>query len=445
MHISDLQERMRVCGIAGAGGAGFPAYAKLNEKADVIILNCAECEPLFKPHRQLLEKYTGEILGTLELIAKNIDASFIVAVKKAYKQTVDAVESLIGEYPHGKVCLLEEIYPIGDEVVLIYETTGRRVKSGGLPIECGVIVYNVETMLDIYHAFKAKKPVTHKYVTVAGEVKEPKTLRVPIGTEISHLIKLCGGVTCDSPGFINGGPMTGKPAKLTDTVTKTTNGILVLPENLTVISKRRERTSNSVKRAMSTCCHCRMCTDLCPRNQLGHPIEPHAFMNAIANGVNRAADIKALINSQYCSQCGVCEMYACMQGLSPRSLIGEFRDGLRKNGLKLELREPAEINPMREYRRLPVKRLTERLGLTKYDVPAPIDENVQMPEYIRINLRQNIGVPAKPVVSENDDVKAETIIAEATDGLSIPLHCPADGTVEEITSNFIKIRVKERK
>lgn len=445
MHISDLQERIRVCAVAGAGGAGFPAYAKLSEKADVIILNCAECEPLFKPHRQLLEKYTGEILSTLELISKALDASFIVAVKKAYKSTVNAVESLISEYSHGKICLLEEVYPAGDEVVLIYETTGRRVKSGGLPIECGATVFNVETMLNIYYAFKSKTPVMYKYVTVAGEVKEPKTLRVPLGTEFSHLIKLCGGVTREDVAFISGGPMTGKPAKLTDTVTKTTNGILVLPEELSVVTKRMQKSSNSIKRAMSTCCHCRMCTDMCPRNQLGHPIEPHAFMNAMANGINRAADIKALVNSQYCSQCGICEMYACMQGLSPRTLIGEFRDGLRQNGVKPEKREPAQINPMREYRRLPVKRLTERLGLAKYDVPAPIIEETKLPGYVRVSLRQNIGILPKPVVSEQDEIEDGTVIAEAADGLSLPIHSPVSGIIEEITNNFIKISVKERK
>ena len=46
MKLTDLSTIMKDCGIVGAGGAGFPSYAKLNEKADTIILNCAECEPL---------------------------------------------------------------------------------------------------------------------------------------------------------------------------------------------------------------------------------------------------------------------------------------------------------------------------------------------------------------------------------------------------------------
>ena len=54
MKITELSEILRECGVVGAGGAGFPSYAKLNEKADTVILNCAECEPLLKLHRQVM-------------------------------------------------------------------------------------------------------------------------------------------------------------------------------------------------------------------------------------------------------------------------------------------------------------------------------------------------------------------------------------------------------
>jgi len=443
MQISDLKDRARLCGIAGAGGAGFPAYAKLNEKADIIVLNCAECEPLFKQHRQLLEKYTIEILSTLELISKTIDAKFIVGIKEEYKKAVAAVKSNIDSFEHGSISLIDEIYPAGDEVVLIYETTGRRVKSGGLPIDVGVTVFNVETVLNMYYAYKAKTPVTYKYVTVAGEVENPQTLRVPVGTEFSHLIKLCGGVTESDTVIISGGPMTGRISDENDTVTKTTNGILVMPSGIDVVTKRQQKSSNAIKRAMSTCCHCRMCTELCPRHQLGHPIEPHAFMNAISNGINSSADVKALVNSQYCCDCGVCELYACFQGLSPRTLISEFKNGMRAKGIKFEQREPSDVDPMREYKKIPVKRVLEKLGLSKYDVPAPIIEECELPGYLKISLRQNIGVPAVTAVSEKDEVLAGQVIAEPAEGLSMPIHSPVDGTIDFINDKFIRIKVKK--
>ncbi len=48
--------------LVGAGGAGFPTYMKLTDKANTILMNCAECEPLLKLHRQLLEKHAYEIM-----------------------------------------------------------------------------------------------------------------------------------------------------------------------------------------------------------------------------------------------------------------------------------------------------------------------------------------------------------------------------------------------
>ena len=236
--------------------------------------------------------------------------------------------------------------------------------------------------------------------------------------------------------------MTGNISDENETVTKTTNGILVMPSNLDVVTKRQQNPSIAIKRAMSACCHCRMCTELCPRHQLGHPIEPHAFMNAMANGVNGAADVKALVNSQYCCQCGVCELYACFQGLSPRTLIGQFKAGLRANGVKFEKCEPGEIDPIREYKKIPVKRVAERLGISKYDVAAPIIEDAELPEYLKISMRQNIGAPAKVIVSEKDKVKAGQVLAEAAEGLSMPIHSPVDGTVEFVSDKFIKIKVK---
>ena len=70
MNFEELVALIKQNGIVGAGGAGFPTYAKLDKRADTIILNCAECEPLLKLHRQILVRYAYEILSTLDLIRK---------------------------------------------------------------------------------------------------------------------------------------------------------------------------------------------------------------------------------------------------------------------------------------------------------------------------------------------------------------------------------------
>ena len=117
MDMNTFGAIMREAGVVGAGGAGFPSYAKLNQAADTIILNCAECEPLLKLHRQVLARYAKEIMMTLEEIADTIGAEqVIIAVKHAYTEAVEAVEAHLGEFKKTKIGLLPEIYPAGDDI-----------------------------------------------------------------------------------------------------------------------------------------------------------------------------------------------------------------------------------------------------------------------------------------------------------------------------------------
>ncbi len=439
MQFDELAGIMKSCGVVGAGGAGFPSYAKLNKKADTVILNCAECEPLFRMHRQLLARYTYEILTALEFVREAVEAErIIVAVKPSYKDAISAVRDRLESFPNVTVKPLPEVYPAGDEVVTIYETTGRVVPPGKIPISVGCIVFNVETMLNTYYAVTEMRPVTEKYVTVGGAVKNPTTYRVPIGMRFSELAELAGGSTVEDAAYMSGGVMTGKLAKETDVVTKTTNAVLVLPENHPVIVKRKTRTTMNIKRSMSSCCQCRTCTDLCPRNMLGHPVEPHLFMRAVSKGMD--SDIKAVLNTAYCVQCGVCEMYACPQGLAPKTLMGECKDMLKQRGVKLDEPEFQPVNPMRPYRMVQMKRLLGRLGLTPYVVKAPlVDESIE-PKEVKILMSQHIGIPAKPIVKKGDTIEAGQKIATVGDKLGCDIYSPKSGKVIELTDNYMVIR-----
>ena len=121
MEIEQLSKLMQENGIVGAGGAGFPSYAKLNAKTETLILNCAECEPLLKLHRQLLEKYAAEIADTFYKIGRTVGAKeMVIGIKKSYKKTIEALHAVLDAYPNMRLGLLDEVYPAGDEVVLIY-------------------------------------------------------------------------------------------------------------------------------------------------------------------------------------------------------------------------------------------------------------------------------------------------------------------------------------
>lgn len=439
MQFEALAEIMKNGGVVGAGGAGFPSYAKLNKKADTIILNCAECEPLFRVHRQLLAGYTYEILTALEYVRRAVDADrIIIAVKPSYKDAIEAVKDQAQSFSNVTICPLPEVYPAGDEVVTIYEATGRVVPPGQLPISVGCIVYNVETMLNTYYAIEENKPVTKKYVTVGGAVKNPVTLHVPLGMKFSELISLAGGATIQDFALLSGGAMTGRLGKMTEVVTKTTNAVLVLPKNHPVILKRKSKTTLNIKRSMSSCCQCSSCTDMCPRYLLGHPIEPHLFMRAVSKGMEQ--DSKAIINTLYCAQCGICEMYACPQGLSPKSIMGECKDMLRAKGLKPEPLEAAPVSSMRTYRRVQMKRLLSRLGLTEYVVKAPLDESEIKPKEVKLMFSQHIGAPAVPVIKKGDKINIGDLIASAADGLSVPVYSSVSGTVKELTKDYAVIK-----
>lgn len=439
MTFEELTGIMKQCGVCGAGGAGFPSYAKLDKRADTIILNCAECEPLLRLHRQVLALHAYEIMHALAQMARMVEAErVIIAVKASYREAVQAVEANLPSFPMISIGLLPEIYPAGDEVVTIYETTGRVVPPGQLPISIGVCVFNVETIYNVSQALATGKPVTHKYISIAGAVRRPSTYLAPLGITYQELIDLAGGALIDQPALIAGGPMTGLLCQPYDVVTKTSNAVLVLPENHPMILNRKTRSSVDLQRAMSVCCQCQMCTDLCPRYLLGHPIQPHALMRAASYG--QAADESAFLNSMFCSQCGLCEQ-ACMQGLSPRKLIGTFRNALRKNGVTPPKGvEAAPVAPERDARRMPMHRLIARLGLAPYDVPAPLTEDPVNAKVVKLKLSQHIGAPAKAVVQVGDRVSLGQPVAEMEEGkLGVPVHASMDGVVREVTDQFVVI------
>lgn len=439
MNIEEFKALLRENGIVGAGGAGFPTYAKLDKRADTLILNCAECEPLLRLHRQVLKMFTHEILSTLDQLAKALEVETVyIGVKGSYKRTVEAVKAELASFENMKLCTLPEVYPAGDEVVLTYEATGRVVPAGAIPLSVGVTVLNVETVYNVYRAMQGK-PVTHKYVTVTGEVASPVTVYAPLGITISELLTLAGGVTIEDPAYIIGGPMMGRLGSTSEVVTKTTNAVLVLPKTLPLVQKKLSKPAIDMKRAMAACCQCSYCSSLCPRALLGHPIDPSAFMYVASNGITN--DAAPYVNSLFCSGCGLCELYSCGQGLSPRSLLAECKNGLRQHGVKPP-QAPAMsgVDAARGQRMVPLSRLRSRLGLNAYNKSAPILESDVTAARLRVSLSQHIGAPAVPTVKQGDRVEAgQPIAAAAENALSVAIHAPMSGVIAEVGERAITI------
>lgn len=437
MQLNELKDLLRDAGVVGAGGAGFPSYAKLSDKVDTIILNCAECEPLLKVHRQVLEEYTAEILSALsDLVAASGAKKGIIAIKAHYESALLALEHEIKDYPSLKIHKLQAVYPAGDEIILIKEVTGKVVDPGKLPLSVGVTVCNVESVYNVWRAMHGH-PVTDKFVTVAGEVAHPTTLRVPLGTKISELIAAVGGVTVEDPACVGGGPMMGRLISPHEPVTKTTNAIIVLPSDHTVVMNKKRNNAINLRRTMSVCCQCHSCTDLCSRRVIGYPVYPHLVMRVLSNGGK--GDIEALAGSMFCSGCGLCETYSCPQDLSPRAMIAELKNMARAQGYK----PPDDIKPDvvkdADLKKVSVERLTMRLGLKKYDVPAPISEDFET-KTVKLMLSQHLGAPAVAVVKEGDTVEKGDLIAAAKEqALSVSIHASIGGKITAVTQSYIKI------
>ena len=439
MNINEISTRLKECGVVGCGGAGFPSYGKLSDKAETIVLNCAECEPLFRVHRQLLADFTFEIFSALQEIKNAVDArNVIIAIKPSYTEAIEAMESIINNFSGFSIRYLTKAYPAGDEIITIHEVTTKIIEPGKLPITKGVILYNVETMLNAYHAIFENKPVTHKFLTITGAVKKPTTVKLPIGTSFKEALKYADGASISDFVYLNGGIMTGSIGSGNDLVTKTTNAIIILPKEHPVVYKKTISVKNDIKRAMSACCQCQSCTDLCSRHLMGYPIKPHMVMRAVAKGMD--SDIKTCLEAFTCSSCGLCEMYSCPQDLSPRNIIADLKKNLRMAGITPPKEQAfTGVSHERRYKRIPEKRLIARVGVEQYDKDAPMDYTEYDIKRVQIKIAQGIGALPIVCVKVGDKVKIGDVLAGASEKLGVSIHSSIDGKVSSINGNIIMI------
>ncbi|WP_195994770.1 cobalamin reductase PduS [Citrobacter portucalensis] len=432
-----IRERVRAAGVVGAGGAGFPAHVKLQAQVDTFLVNAAECEPMLKVDQQLMVVQAERLIRGVQYAMTATGASAgIIALKEKYQGAINALTPLL---PAGiRLHILPDVYPAGDEVLTIWMATGRRVPPAALPVSVGVVVNNVQTVLNIARAVEQQYPVTRRTLTVNGAVASPITLTVPIGMSLRDVLALAGGATVDDPGFINGGPMMGGLITSLDTpVSKTTGGLLVLPKSHALIQRRMQDERTVLSVAKTVCEQCRLCTDLCPRHLIGHELSPHLLVRAV--NYQQAATPQLLLTALTCSECNVCESVACPVGISPMRINRMLKRELRA----LNHRYEGPLNPedeMAKYRLIPVKRLITKLGLSDWYHDAPLAETDYSTDKTTLLLRQHIGASAIPCVEQGEHVVRGQCVADVPSGaLGAPVHASIDGIVSEITEQSITV------
>jgi Na+-translocating ferredoxin:NAD+ oxidoreductase RnfC subunit len=417
-------DRIDELGIIGAGGGGFPTAAKLRTQVSVAIANGAECEPLLHKDKELLHHHAAPFLRGLEMAMHLVGArEGVVGVKEKYQDIIAALEA---QAPAGvRVMALPDVYPAGDEFILVHMVTGRVIPPGGLPKDVDTVVANIETLMNM----GLDRPVTHKYLTVAGAVAEPVTLRVPVGITIGEVIDAAGGPTVNNFGVLLGGVMMAKPAAdLSVPVTKTMGGIIVLPAEHALIRRHNAPWMHVARIGRSACDQCRFCTEFCPRYLLGHPIEPHRAMQSLGFAESANAMVAGTL---YCCECNLCTMFACPEDLDPKMVCVQSKPVARERGLTWKgTPESIEPHPMGEYRRVPMRRLIAKLGLGEYRNEGPLKEHAFTPQRVTLPLKQHAGAAAVAVVKSGDRVREGDLIAAPETGkLGARIHASIGGRV----------------
>jgi len=297
LSIPEIMVRIWDKGIVGMGGATFPTHVKMvfprGIKAECLIINGAECEPyVTADHRLMLEK-GEEIMIGISIVKSAIGIEkAIIGIENNKPDGIENLQRISSRFPGITVQGLKVKYPQGSEKHLIKSLTGRAVPSGGLPIDVGIVVFNIGTMFAVYEAVQKNKPLIERIVTVTGKsLKNPSNFRVRIGTPVSELIKAAGGFPDNASKIIAGGPMMGKALNTLDVpVTKGMSGLLVLDD---IESKRKP---------VQNCIRCTRCVTVCPMG-----IEPYLIMSMVEKEKCEFLD-DCHIND--CMECGSCS-YIC--------------------------------------------------------------------------------------------------------------------------------------
>ena len=424
--------------MVGAGGAGFPTSIKASSKVEFVLANGAECEPLLHKDVELMKNFPKDILSGLSLM---IRATAAQRGKFGLKEKNAAAVAAIREHIDTAlvdVVLLGDFYPSGDEYELVYAATGRLIPAGGIPLQVGCVVNNVETLYNVSRASKGE-PVVKKFVSVSGAVREPKSFWIPVGTPLRELIDLAGGPTATPVGTFVSGIMMGKLTfDLDEVVTKTTAGLIVLPEEHYLVSRKARPEPAMHRIGKSACDQCSYCTEFCPRYLLGYEVMPHKVMRSL--GFSLAGSAQWNQWAELCCACGLCTLYACPEDLYPKEACDQAKRDLRAAGTKFVQTKPVAVHPMKEYRRVPLAQLRQRLRVEEFEADTPFEAIRHQPRRVRIPLLQHAGKPAKPAVAQGAKVTTGAPVGRmAPQEMGADVHASIDGTVVRVSEEFVEI------
>lgn len=295
--LDSFTEAVRQSGAVGLGGAGFPTFVKLSvkdlSKLDAVVINAAECEPYITSDTRTMLDKSDDIMRGIEAVKKYLQPNrFIIGIEKNKPEAIKKMQELASQSEGVEVKVLPSSYPQGGEKVLVFNTIGKIIPKGGLPLDVGVIVINVTTLAFIGNYLKTGMPLVNKCVTIDGSaVKEPKNVIAPIGMSIADVLEQSGGTKSEVAKALYGGPMMGLAVPSLDSpILKNTNAI----------------TAMDIKEATppktTPCIRCGACLNHCPLR-----LDPREIARAYKLG--SVEDLQTL-HVDLCMECGCCS-YIC--------------------------------------------------------------------------------------------------------------------------------------
>lgn len=292
-------------GIVGMGGAGFPAYVKLqpNKLIDAVLLNGCECEPMLTADHKVLLHYADDVIYGLRAIMKAVGAPRgVIVIEDNKPDAIALLREKTAAYESIEVMAVRTKYPQGAEKMLIKRVLGRSVPSGGLPADAGAVVSNVSSSKAVADAIRTGMPPVERVVCVTGErVRAPGNYIVKVGTSFREILDYCGGIVGDDVTIKMGGPMMGIPQTELDVpVLKATNGIIAIETDHT---------------ATVECIKCGRCADVCPME-----LSPLYFAKYVDAGNLRGLKEQNIMD---CMECRCCE-YICSSKIP---LVTKIREG----------------------------------------------------------------------------------------------------------------------
>jgi electron transport complex protein RnfC len=314
LNQEDIRKKMLDSGIVGLGGATFPSHVKLmvpkGKTAEYLIINGVECEPYLTADHMLMMEHPDELVAGIKLLMRGLGVEkAILGIENNKPDAIQKMKKATGNTAI-RVQGLRVKYPQGGEKQLVQALLKREVPSGGLPIDVGVVVFNVGTAYATYMAVMKNRPLIERVVTVTGKsLEKPSNFLVRIGTPVSHLIEKAGGLPEDTAKVINGGPMMGKALSLLDVpIVKGSSGIVIIREG------------EALRKEIKPCIRCSRCVGVCPMG-----LEPYLLMTQSEKGLFERMEKEKVLD---CIECGSCS-YTCP---SARPLLDYIRLGKSEVG-----------------------------------------------------------------------------------------------------------------